>query len=73
MKGRINLSWLIMAFNDLGSKPDFFNDYFDKLAGNSELRKQIMEGLSEIEIRKSWEPGLLKFREIRKKYLLYPE
>jgi uncharacterized protein YbbC (DUF1343 family) len=73
MKGRINLSWLIMAFNDLGSKPDFFNDYFDKLAGNSELRKQITEGLSEIEIRKSWEPGLFKFREIRKKYLLYPE
>ena len=35
MKGRINLSWLIMAFKDLGSKPDFFNDYFDKLAGNS--------------------------------------
>jgi uncharacterized protein YbbC (DUF1343 family) len=73
MKGRINLSWLIMAFKDLGSKPDFFNDYFDKLAGNSELRKQIIEGLSEIEIRRSWEPGLSKFKEIRKKHLLYPE
>jgi len=73
MLGRINLSWLIMAFKDLGSKPDFFNDYFDRLAGNSELRNQITAGLSEMEIRRSWEPGLLKFKEIRKKYLIYPE
>jgi len=73
MKGRINLSWLTMTYKDLGSKPDFFNDYFDKLAGNSELRKQIMEDIPEMEIRKSWEPGLSKFKEIRKKYLLYPE
>ena len=73
MKGRINLSWLVMTYEDLGSKPDFFNDYFDKLAGNSELRKQIIEDIPEMEIRRSWEPGLLKFKEIRKKYLLYPE
>jgi uncharacterized protein YbbC (DUF1343 family) len=73
MKGRINLSWLIMAFKDLGSKPEFFNDYFDKLAGNSELRKQITDGLSEMEIRKSWQTGLLKFKEIRQRHLLYPE
>jgi uncharacterized protein YbbC (DUF1343 family) len=73
MKGRINLAWLIMTYKDLGSKPDFFNDYFDKLAGNSELRKQIMEDIPEMEIRKSWEPGLSKFKEIRKKYLIYPE
>jgi uncharacterized protein YbbC (DUF1343 family) len=73
MKGRINLSWLIMAFKDLGSKPDFFNDYFDKLAGNSELRKQIMEGVPEIEIRRSWEAGLSKFKELRKRHLLYPD
>lgn len=45
---------------------------FDKLAGNAKLRTQIMAGLSTEEIRKSWEPGLKQFREIRKKYLLYP-
>jgi uncharacterized protein YbbC (DUF1343 family) len=73
MKGRINLSWLLMAFKDLGSKPDFFNDYFEKLAGNSELRQQIMADMPEMEIRRSWEPGLLKFKEIRQKYLIYPE
>ena len=73
MRGRINLSWLIMAFKDLGSKGVFFTDYFDQLAGTSLLRKQIIQGLSENDIRKSWEPGLLKFKEIRKNYLLYPE
>jgi uncharacterized protein YbbC (DUF1343 family) len=72
MFGRINLSWLIMAYKDL-SDPAFFNDYFDKLAGNSTLRKQILELKTEQEIRKGWQEGISKFREIRGKYLLYPE
>jgi uncharacterized protein YbbC (DUF1343 family) len=37
------------------------------------LKKQIMEGKTEEEIRSTWEPGLSKFRETRKKYLLYPD
>jgi uncharacterized protein YbbC (DUF1343 family) len=73
MKGRLNLAWLMMAYKDLGSKPDFFNDYFGKLAGNSELQKQIMEDLPESEIRKTWSEGITKFKQIRSKYLLYPE
>jgi len=72
MFGRINLSWLIMAYKDL-SDPAFFNDYFDNLAGNSTLRKQILELKTEQEIRKGWQEGISKFREIRGKYLLYPE
>jgi uncharacterized protein YbbC (DUF1343 family) len=71
--GSINLSWLIMAFKMMGSKPDFFTDYFDKLAGNSTLRNQIIQGLPESEIKKSWQPGLEKFKEIRRKYLIYEE
>ncbi len=72
LKGRINITWLIMSYINLYNNPDFFTPYFDKLAGNSILRKQIMEGKSEHEIRASWQPGLEKFREIRAKYLLYP-
>ncbi len=71
--GSINLSWLIMAFKAMGSKPDFFNDYFDKLAGNSTLRNQILQHLPESEIKQSWQPGLEKFKEIRRKYLIYEE
>jgi uncharacterized protein YbbC (DUF1343 family) len=71
--GRLNLSWLIMAYKTLGSDPHFFNDFFDRLAGTPELRKQVIEGKTEQEIRQGWQEGLVKFKEIRKKYLIYPE
>ena len=45
---------------------------FDKLAGTFELKKQIIAGKSEEEIRQSWEPGLSQYKLMRKKYLLYP-
>lgn len=70
---RINLSWLLAAFDSMGGKPAFFNDYFDKLAGTASLRKMIQEGKNESQVRRSWQPGLEKFKKIRKKYLLYPE
>ncbi len=71
--GRLNLTWLIMAYKTLGSDPHFFNDSFDRLAGTISLRKQITEGKSEQDIRQGWQEELEKFREIRKKYLIYPE
>jgi len=45
---------------------------FDNLAGTSLLRKQIIAGKTELEIRASWEPGLSEFKKLRAKYLLYP-
>jgi uncharacterized protein YbbC (DUF1343 family) len=71
--GRLNLTWLIMAYKTLGSNPNFFNDPFDHLAGTSDLRGQIIDDKNEQEIRLGWQEGLNKFKEIRKKYLLYPE
>ncbi len=69
----INLGWLI-SYNDfLKDKTDFFNSYFEKLAGTASLRQQIEAGMSEAQIRESWKPGLKKFKKIRKKYLLYPD
>jgi uncharacterized protein YbbC (DUF1343 family) len=41
------------------------------LAGNAELMEQVKNGLSEQEIRLSWEPGLAAFQKIRAKYLIY--
>jgi len=41
------------------------------LIGNNVFKKQVMDGLSEEEIRKSWEPGLSDYKEMRKQYLLY--
>ncbi|HEY6160774.1 MAG TPA: DUF1343 domain-containing protein, partial [Bacteroidia bacterium] len=47
--------------------------YFTSLAGTETLKQQIINGAPEEEIRKSWEPGIKKFKEIRKKYLLYKD
>jgi uncharacterized protein YbbC (DUF1343 family) len=68
---KINLSWLIELYKSFPEKEHFFNAYFTKLAGSTELRKQIEGGKSEEEIRRSWEPGLSNFKAIRLKYLLY--
>ena len=71
-QGKINLSWLIRAYTGLGSKPDFFNPYFDQLAGTATLQQQIMKGMKAEDIRNSWKAGIEAFNKIRERYLLYP-
>ncbi len=68
---QINIFWLIDLYKRLSSKIEFFNNFFDKLAGSDNLRKQIIAGKSESEIRENWKLDIKKFKEIRKKYLLY--
>ncbi|WP_298391473.1 DUF1343 domain-containing protein [Flavobacterium sp.] len=68
---KLELKWLIKAFNTTTDKTKFFNDFFTKLAGTKKLQQQIIDGVSEVEIRKSWEKGLQDFKEMRKKYLIY--
>jgi uncharacterized protein YbbC (DUF1343 family) len=69
--GKLNLAWLIDMYKIYPDKAHFFTPYLKRLAGNDELRKQIIAGKTEAEIRQSWEPGLTKFKAIRSKYLLY--
>lgn len=68
---RINLEWLIEAYNHTADKSKFFKAFFTKLAGGTELQKQIEAGLSEVEIRESWKNNLEDFKSTREKYLLY--
>ena len=49
------------------------SNFFEKLAGNGDLRKQIEQGMSEEEIHATWQPALDQFKEIRKKYLIYED
>ena len=70
-KNRIELKWLIKSYNQFKDKNNFFRSDFDKLAGSSSLKKQIIEGVSELEIRDSWKDDIQIFKKIRKKYLLY--
>ncbi len=71
----IHLGYLQKAFSVYSDTSDFFlpNLFFDKLAGNSLLREQIKKGKSEQEIKVSWQPALHKYKQMRKKYLLYPD
>lgn len=78
---RLQLSYLLEAYRLFPEKEKFFilpksgdpkASFFNKLAGNAILMQQIKDGTSEQDIRKSWEPGLTKFKSIRKKYLMYP-
>ncbi|MCB8999544.1 MAG: DUF1343 domain-containing protein, partial [Bacteroidales bacterium] len=68
---RINLEWLILAYNDYEDKEHFFKPYFEKLAGTDQLKSDIQEGKNAEEIRERWKPGLDAFRKIREKYLIY--
>ncbi|MCQ2959140.1 MAG: DUF1343 domain-containing protein [Bacteroidales bacterium] len=71
--GRLNISVWLDAYKNYGGSEPFFNSFFTKLAGTTELQKAIESGLSEEEIRKSWEDDLNAFRQIRQKYLLYTD
>ncbi|MBP6127135.1 DUF1343 domain-containing protein [Flavobacterium sp.] len=68
---RLELKWLIKTYANTSDKTVFFNDFFTKLAGTKKLQEQIIEGVSEKEIRKSWEADLNAFKEMRNKYLIY--
>lgn len=69
----IQLKWLIEMYSVFPDKENFFNNFFDKLAGTSKLRKQIIDNKTEDEIRESWKEDIEDFKKIRKKYLHYKD
>ena len=82
VNNQVQLKWLIEAYSLFPEKEKFFilpksgkmeESFFNKLAGNDLLWRQLKDGVSETDIRKSWEPQLEAFKKIRKKYLLYPD
>ncbi|WP_407402105.1 exo-beta-N-acetylmuramidase NamZ domain-containing protein [Chryseobacterium sp.] len=71
----LHLDWLLKAYkNYKNSNQNFFlkNLFFDSLAGTDELRKQIVAGKSEKEIKSSWKKDLAQFEILRSKYVIYP-
>jgi uncharacterized protein YbbC (DUF1343 family) len=74
-QNRLNLRPLLAFFETFPHKERFFleNRFFDLLAGNRVLRQQILAGKTEPEIRAAWQPDLDIFKDIRRRYLIYPE
>ena len=69
---QLDLSFLINSNLQLKGKK-FINKvkFFNLLAGNNILIKQLEKGQSELEIRASWKEGLDEYHQMRKKYLIY--
>jgi len=70
---QLNLNYLIDFYKAMGSDSSFFleNNFIDKLAGSDQIRKDVLSGKSEQEIRASWQNGLDAYKIKRRKYLLY--
>jgi uncharacterized protein YbbC (DUF1343 family) len=72
-KEQFTIKYLLEFYQKSSDKTKFFSSpsFFDKLAGSDSLRKQIVAGLSEKQIRTTWKTDLEKYKMIRQKYLLY--
>ncbi|GLB53277.1 hypothetical protein NBRC110019_23170 [Neptunitalea chrysea] len=68
---KLELKWLLNAYNITPDKSEFFISFFTKLAGTKKLQQQIKQGLSEEAIRASWTKDLNSFKLTRNKYLIY--
>lgn len=76
---QINLQWIMELYKASPNKEQFFDHTLSKEMGTFEfrvgsglMRRQIIDGVAEKDIRASWEPGLSEYKVMRKKYLLYP-
>jgi uncharacterized protein YbbC (DUF1343 family) len=67
----LQLKWLLKAYNSTSDKSKFFIPFFTKLAGTKKLQEQIEAGMSETEIKKTWQKGIEDFKKIRKNYQIY--
>ncbi|RIV46865.1 exo-beta-N-acetylmuramidase NamZ domain-containing protein [Flagellimonas pelagia] len=68
----MTLRWVIDAYKNTKDKDKFFlTSGFTKHAGTPILQQQIEAGVSEEEIKATWQEGLESFKKIRAKYLIY--
>ncbi|MGY8911253.1 MAG: exo-beta-N-acetylmuramidase NamZ family protein, partial [Flavobacteriales bacterium] len=68
---KIDLQWLLDAYQKTPKTEKFFGSTFTIHAGNTKLQQQIEQGLSQEKIRESWQKDLEAFKKIRVKYLIY--
>jgi uncharacterized protein YbbC (DUF1343 family) len=71
--GRLSLELLLRMYRQSPDRPGYFIPFFDKLAGSSRLRKDLEKDAPLEAIYESWQPGIQKFKNIRRKYLLYAD
>ena len=68
----VSMEWIIDAYKNTLDKSKFFlTDGFTKHAGTPLLQQQIENGMTNNEIKATWQADLEDFRKIRAKYLIY--
>ncbi|GAB5526830.1 MAG: DUF1343 domain-containing protein [Roseivirga sp.] len=72
-KHELTLKYLLDYHADLKDDTTFFRSYINLLSGTKDFKTQVEEGWTEAEIKATWQPGLNKYKAMRKKYLLYPD
>jgi len=72
---RFTLNYFIMFRSKFSRAEEFWssNRWIGLLSGDPNFYNQIEQGISEAEIRKSWQTDLDNYKAIRKNYLLYPD
>lgn len=70
---KIDLSYLIEAYNAVNMGDKFFTSFFEKLVGVDYVREMIEQGKTAAEISQMWQGDVEKFKKQRRKYLLYKE
>ena len=68
---RLNLAWLLLAYQEYKGTEPFFNALFNKLVGNDRVQQQLKDGVTEEEIRAGWQDEVAGFMKVREKYLIY--
>jgi len=70
---QIQLKYVIEFYQKCPDQEHYFTNFFENLAGSDTLRKQIIAGHTEEQIRESWKADLERYKQMRKNYLLYAE
>lgn len=70
---KIDLSYLIEAYNAVNMGDKFFTSFFEKLVGVDYVREMIEQGKTAAEISQMWQGDVERFKKQRRKYLLYKE
>jgi uncharacterized protein YbbC (DUF1343 family) len=68
---RLDLNYLIEAYQATENKDEFFNAFFTKLAGTTKLQEQIELRHTAYELKKNWVQDLQDYDEMRQQYLIY--
>ncbi|MEO6682239.1 MAG: DUF1343 domain-containing protein [Ginsengibacter sp.] len=76
---QINFGWIMELYQASPNKEQFFDSKLSREMNNIEIqigsgdfRQQVINGVPIEKIRAGWQAGLNEYKNMRKKYLLYP-